>query len=182
MNDTAIIQKSIARVISPAGNTVGTAFLVSSSGYLLTCWHVIADMQPVQVLIEGESTPLVAEVIRDLSNSQEDVAVLKISRPCSHLSPLGIDWSIGTPVWSYGYQYQKIVSSGYPVSGVISGETKITNEHQLIVVSGTDFQKGLSGAPLVNRQNGLVVGIVNALFEKKGWFCNTNFNSVETLA
>ncbi len=162
------IRRAIAKVISPEGHTVGTAFVALPPNYLLTCWHVVENLPSVIVQFEEDKIPVSAKVIPELSNQYEDVAVLEINRPCTEWAQFGVDWKIGDNIWSYGYQYQKIVTSGYPVMGRITGSTKITNDRQLIVVSGTDFQKGLSGAPLLDQESGLVIGIIDAFIADKG--------------
>ncbi len=165
INNDAIL-RYIARIISPNGSTLGTAFLASSAGHLLTCWHVIRGNESVSVIFENEKEPVAAKVIHDLSNPQEDIAVLQITPKRMTPPPLGIDWEINDLVWSYGYQYENVAISGFPVTGNISGNTLIGVGQKLIVISGTNIQKGLSGAPLLHINSGRIVGIVNARLSK----------------
>lgn len=60
-----------------------------------------------------------------------------------------------------------MVTSGYPVEGRVAGDTHIKSQ-QLIVVSSSDVQRGLSGAPLFDKATGRVFAIVNAKFDDKG--------------
>ena len=161
-------KKNIARVVSKDGVTLGTAFSVVPPDYLLTCWHVIENQSSLNIIFDESITPIPVEIVADLSNEEEDIAVLKASQQLSSFIILGGDWEVGDSTWSFGYQYQQLVASGYPVSGKISGSTKLTNNRQLIVVSGTDFQRGLSGAPLIDVERGCVIGVVNAFMGEKG--------------
>lgn len=165
--NTEMVKQAVVRILRE-GATGGTGFLVTSSGHILTCWHVVEPLLLVRVLFEGETEPTIAHVCKDLSNFEEDIVVLKVDAPDRTPLPLGLEWSVGDEVWTYGYQYQEHIASGYPLKGKITGEAKLYRDQQMIVVSDTDVQRGLSGAPLLNLKTNKIVGMINAKFDDKG--------------
>ncbi|MCM4076472.1 trypsin-like peptidase domain-containing protein [Paractinoplanes hotanensis] len=150
------------------GETLGTGFVAFDGGYVVTCWHVIDEVAEVFVQLEGDQRRAPAEVRRDLSHPEADIAVLRVPH-CAHQQPvaLALTWSAKEETWSYGYQYQAHVSSGYPVTGRISGDT-VRDGHQFIVIADTDVQRGMSGAPLLDMASGRVVGVVHARLGNRG--------------
>ena len=66
----------VVRIVDPNGVTRGTGFFVTSSGFFLTCHHVIADLP--QFTIEHGGKTYEAEWWGDLSTPEKDVAVLKV--------------------------------------------------------------------------------------------------------
>lgn len=162
------LKRTIVRVVGNGGTTLGTGFLVSSEGHILTCWHVVESVEYLRVQFEGETQEILAELCFELSDNDADIAVLRIPAPVRRApAELDPDWRVGDALWSYGYQYQEHFSSGFPVEGRISGDTRIRDQ-QLIVVSGTDVQRGLSGAPVLNFRTGKVTALVNAKFDDRG--------------
>ncbi|MFF8572719.1 trypsin-like peptidase domain-containing protein [Streptomyces sp. NPDC015408] len=166
--NSEVLKRAIVRVINNAGFTLGTGFLATREGHILTCWHVVDGVDSVYVQFEGDDRRTAAALSFDLSDSDADVAVLRILPPADRApAALAPAWEVGDPLWSYGYQYQEHFASGFPVEGRISGDTRL-NEQQLIVVSGTDVQRGLSGAPVLNLRTGKVAALVNAKFDDRG--------------
>ena len=162
------LKRAIVRVIDNGGSTLGTGFLATRDGYILTCWHVVSGVESLYVQFEGDDRRTAAELSFELSNSDADIAVLKIPIPVGRVpATLNPSWEVGDPLWSYGYQYQEHFTSGFPVEGRISGDTRLRDQ-QLIVVSDTDIQRGLSGAPVLNRRTGKVTALINAKFDDRG--------------
>ncbi|MEU7141617.1 trypsin-like peptidase domain-containing protein [Nocardia sp. NPDC046473] len=167
--DSEILKQAIVRVECRSGITLGTGFLASPRGYVLTCWHVVeAFDQLLRVRFDGDEHVIPAQLCFDLSDPDADVAVLHLEEAVNRrAAELGSEWQVGDTVWSYGYQYQEHFSSGYPVIGRVTGDIRL-REQQLIVVCDTDVQRGLSGAPLLNTRSGKVFALVNAKFDDRG--------------
>jgi hypothetical protein len=162
------IKKSVVRILGPAGETLGTGFVALPGGYVVTCWHVADGVDRLSIQAEDDPHPLAATLRPDLSDPDTDIAVLYVPDG-GHLIPVrpGRAWSAQDAAWSYGFQYQAYVTSGYPVTGKISGDTLIDGR-RFIVVADIDVQRGLSGAPLINMNTGHVVGMVHAKMGSRG--------------
>lgn len=162
------IKKSVVRIVGPAGETLGTGFAALAGGYVVTCWHVVAGAESLAVQSDDDPRRLPAILRTDLSDADADVAVLHVPDG-GHLMPVrvGRAWAAQQGAWSYGYQYQTYVTSGYPVIGRISGDT-VVDRRRFVVVADIDVQRGISGAPLLNVNTGRVVAMVHAKIAGKG--------------
>ncbi len=152
--------------------SLGSGFLVSADGYVVTNYHVIqpdgrAELEEVTVtLVDGTQYP--AEVVgRDQAS---DLAVLKINRSQafpfvrfgdSSQARVG-DWvvAIGNP-FNLG---------GTVTSGIISAVYRNTNTggaYDRYIQTDASINRGNSGGPLFDMQ-GNVIGINNAIFSPSG--------------
>ena len=166
--EPAAVQAACVRVLGPDGATEGTGFLVDTYGHILTCWHVVSDLQQIEVAFHDTSDQMSADLRLDLSEPSIDVAVLQVTgRRLPEPLAVDFEWRVGDPIWSFGYQYQQHFSAGYPVDGRISGDTRLRGQ-QLIVVANTDVQRGLSGGPVLNMRTGKVMAMMNAKLDDKG--------------
>ncbi|GIF17350.1 WD40 repeat protein [Actinoplanes tereljensis] len=167
MNPSAL-KRSVIRVTNVDGETLGSGFAALTGGYFLTCWHVIEDVADLRIQIEGDNRRLPAAVRADLSDPAADIAVLHA--PDAATVPVvraSRSWAANDGAWTYGFQYQAHVSSGYPVIGRISGDTVVDGQ-EFILIADVDVQRGISGAPLLDMDTGRVVGIVQARLSNKG--------------
>jgi serine protease Do len=143
---------------------LGSGFIISKDGYILTNHHVIEGAQTIKVTITGNSNPYDAKVIGD--DPDLDLAVLKIStnKDLPYLS-LGDsdqtqvgDWAvaIGNP---YGLDHTVTVglisAKGRPLD---IGQTHFSN----LLQTDASINPGNSGGPLLNLR-GQVVGINTAI-------------------
>lgn len=141
-----------------AGDGMGSGFLISRDGYLLTDEHVVGQSRYVRVkFVTGREVN--GEVVR--ADRKRDVALIKLEKDVYPYLPLGSSnrvqpgadvFAIGTPLEeTFGQTVTKGIVSGY-------GE----EDGQRIIRSDVSVQKGNSGGPLLDR-SGLVVGLsVNA--------------------
>ena len=135
----------------------GSGVIISSEGYIVTNYHVIANTKKIEV-IYNDGSKEEATVVR--KSAEGDVALLKVARkdlsalPISELkdTEIGIDvWAIGTP---------RSLELGQSVSkGIISGLRKTDNV--TYVQTDVKISPGNSGGALVNKE-GLVLGIVTS--------------------
>ena len=160
------------RPVTRDAQSLGSGFIVSADGYVVTNYHVIqpdgrAELQEVTVtLVDGTAFP--AEVIgRD---AQSDLAVLKISRsepfPFVHFgnssqARVG-DWviAIGNP-FNLG---------GTVTSGIVSAVVRPTGQggaYDRYIQTDASINRGNSGGPLFDME-GNVIGINNAIFSPSG--------------
>ncbi len=156
--ETLVADSRMAVVTVFAGDSMGSGFLISRDGYLLTDEHVVGTSRYVRVrFVTGREAN--GEVVR--ADRKRDVALVKLEGDIYPSLPLGESsrvqpgadvFAIGTPLEeTFGQTVTKGIVSGY-------GE----EDGQRILRSDVNIQKGNSGGPLLDRA-GVVVGLsVNA--------------------
>ena len=159
---------------APHGVSLGTGFLISGDGYLLTNHHVIDGADKVTVRL-SDRRELEAEVIG--SDEQYDVALLKIeARDLPFLraadasltqpgqwvvaigSPFGLDHSVTAGIVS-------AVGRSNPYSG---------QQYVPFIQSDVAINRGNSGGPLLNT-SGEVIGINSQIFSNSGGYMGVSF-------
>jgi len=134
----------------------GSGFLISSSGYILTNFHVINDSANLQAIFQNGMT-LPARVV--CYNKKTDVALCKI--PGTGYKPLLLDTNyimdnIGVDIVAIGTP--KDIGLGQSVTkGIISGIREFEGEKYIQIDASVN--PGNSGGPLITN-NGQVVGII----------------------
>jgi serine protease Do len=168
--------------------SLGTGFVISADGYVLTNHHVVDGADEV-VLRFTDRRELVAKVIG--SDPESDVALLKVDASGLATIPLGDSDALKSGQW--------VVAIGSPfgfdhsvTAGVVSaiGRTSQMTGQQYVPFIQTDvaINQGNSGGPLLNTA-GEVVGINSQIFSNTGGFMGVSFaipievamNSVEQL-
>ena len=156
------------------GVSLGSGFVISADGYVLTNHHVIAGADTVKVTL-SDRRELEAEVIG--SDEQYDVAVLKIEadglrwmRPGNSANLKPGQWviAIGSP-----FGLDQSVTAGI-VSAV--GRSNPYSGQQYVPFIQTDvaINRGNSGGPLLNT-SGEVVGINSQIFSNSGGYMGVSF-------
>jgi serine protease Do len=149
--------------LNPAGkkvNGMGTGIVVDERGYIVTNYHVVQDVDSLQVTLHDNSTYPARVVSFD---SREDLAIIKIQAPHDlPLMPLGTssDLMLGEDVLAIGNAY------GYPhtvTRGIVSamGRDVEVNDEQAyrnLIQIDAAINPGNSGGPLINN-DGEVIGI-----------------------
>ncbi|MEP6995229.1 MAG: trypsin-like peptidase domain-containing protein [Acidobacteriota bacterium] len=152
--ESVVSDSRMAVVTLFAGDAMGSGFLISRDGYLLTDEHVVGQTRYVRVkFVTGREAN--GEVVR--SDRRRDVALVKLEGDVYPYLPLGESsrvqpgadvFAIGTPLEeNFGQTVTKGILSGY-------GE----DDGLRILRSDVSIQKGNSGGPLLDR-SGIVVGL-----------------------
>lgn len=143
---------------------IGSGFIISKDGYILTNEHVIHEANKIKVRVQGFKDPLDAKVIG--ADFDLDLAIIKIDAgrelPVlvmgdSNKTRVG-DWviAIGNP---YGLDHTVTV-------GVISAKerpiTVTSRQYQNLLQTDAAINPGNSGGPLINL-DGEVIGINTAV-------------------
>lgn len=163
-----IYEKNIGSVVAvtctmSGGSSVGSGFVISQDGYIVTNYHVVEGASSVKVtLVNG--TKYTCEIKGfDATN---DIAVLKAD--ATGLSPVTIGKSgelkVGDPVVAIGNALGELSFS--LTAGNISGVNReITTEGTILNMLQTDaaINSGNSGGPLFNAK-GEVIGITTAKY------------------
>jgi S1-C subfamily serine protease len=152
----AKVEPAVVRVVTE--HSLGSGMVVDSSGYVLTCNHVVEDVQSAIVMLMGGEQYETTVVGRDESR---DLAVIEITAG-------GLGFSIVTLGNSANLDVgEDIVAVGYPLGlegevtvsrGIVSAFRNINGVNY--VQTDTALNPGNSGGPLINLR-GEVVGIAN---------------------
>mgnify|MGYP000926533504 CR=1 FL=1 len=143
---------------------VGSGFIISTDGYILTNEHVVSDAQEIQVSIADVEKPVSAKVIG--SDEELDLAVLKIDAG-KDLPTIKLGKSSAVNVGNW------VIAIGNPYSldhtvtvGVISAKgrpiTVQDRNYRNLLQTDASINPGNSGGPLLNLQ-GEVIGINTAV-------------------
>lgn len=134
---------------------VGTAFLVSDYGHLVTSYHTIKDRAQILLGPMPNNKWMIAKLV--YSNPTTDLALLKadILRPGLPIA----NWKtvpIGLEVFVIGYPQPDIMGMSSKITqGIINGNSPRAEQFQL----SAEIQKGNSGGPVL-APDGSVVGVV----------------------
>lgn len=173
-------ERSIPMPRSPQGRkgqqreaqSLGSGFIISSDGYVLTNNHVIADADEIIVRLADRSE-MVAELIG--TDPRTDVALLKVDGKNLPTVKLGKsselkvgEWvlAIGSP---FGFDHSV-------TSGIVSAKGRNLPNDNYVPFIQTDvaINPGNSGGPLFNLK-GEVVGINSQIFTRSGGFMGLSF-------
>ncbi len=152
--------------------SLGSGFIISSDGYVLTNHHVVKDADEIVVKLT-DRRELVAKLIG--SDARTDVAVLKVQANglpvVSTGSPNNLkvgEWvlAIGSP---FGFE-QSVTA------GIVSAKGRSLPGGNYVPFIQTDvaINPGNSGGPLFN-MDGKVVGINSQIYSRTGGFMGLSF-------
>ncbi len=152
--------------------SLGSGFIISSDGYVLTNHHVIKDATEILVRL-SDRRELVAELIG--SDERSDVALLKIDADRLPVVKIGSseklkvgEWvlAIGTP---FGFDHSA-------TAGIVSAKGRALPRENYVPFIQTDvaINPGNSGGPLFNL-DGEVVGINSQIYSRTGGFMGLSF-------
>ncbi|MBA4501369.1 DegQ family serine endoprotease [Marinobacterium marinum] len=155
-----------------APRSLGSGFIISHDGYILTNHHVIKDADQVMVRL-NDRRELEASVVG--SDERTDVALLKIEADDLPVVPLGRsselkvgEWvlAIGSP---FGFDHSV-------TAGIVSAtERALANENYVpFIQTDVAINPGNSGGPLFNL-DGEVIGINSQIYTRSGGFMGLSF-------
>ena len=146
-------------------HSLGSGFIISSDGYVLTNHHVIAGAQKIMVrLTDGKSYK--AKVIG--KDSKLDLALLKIDAKGLHPVKLGDSDKSRVGDW--------VIAIGNPfglgqtvTAGIVSAKGRVIGEgpYDDFIQTDAAINPGNSGGPLFNVK-GEVIGINTAIYTRSG--------------
>jgi putative serine protease PepD len=151
------------RSTTGGGRSLGSGFVVSADGYLITNDHVVGAGRPPTTVTFHDGTTSAAAVVG--RHPESDIAVLKVDR--AGLAPVSLGDSeavaVGDPVLAIG---SPLALSNTVTSGIVSATDRTIHstgpgdEERYYAAIQTDaaVNQGNSGGPLVDRR-GRVIGI-----------------------
>ena len=156
------------------GVAIGTGFIISGDGYVLTNHHVVDGADEVKVRL-SDRREFIAKVVG--SDAQSDVALLKIVATGLPALRLGDSRLLRPGQW--------VVAIGSPfgldqsvTAGIVSavGRSNPYADQRYVPFIQTDvaINRGNSGGPLLNTR-GEVVGINSQIFSNSGGYMGVSF-------
>ena len=152
--------------------SVGSGFIISSDGYLITNAHVVDGADEVNVKL-ADKREFKAKVIG--ADKRTDVALLKIEAKDLPKVTIGDPEKLKVGEW--------VVAIGKPfglentmTAGIVSGKGRDLPQENLVPFIQTDaaVNPGNSGGPLFNLK-GEVVGINSLIFSRTGGYMGLSF-------
>jgi serine protease Do len=138
----------------PVQRGVGSGFILSADGYVMTNAHVVEGADEVFVTLT-DKREFTAKVLG--SDANTDVAVLKIEGAQLPFLQMGDSGRIRAGEW--------VIAIGSPfnlentvTAGIISAKSRDTGEYLALIQSDVAVNPGNSGGPLINMR-GEVIGI-----------------------
>ena len=174
-SEESVVQVNVLRGGSDGG--MGSGFVYSEEGYIITNQHVVRDAKKVTVtFLDGEA--YIGDVIG--TDPDLDIAVVKVSPSNTYLQPITIGDSsklkVGEKIAAIGNPFGL---SGSMTSGIVSQIGRLLPQesgYSIPDVIQTDaaINPGNSGGPLINMK-GEVVGINTAIQSVTGEFSGIGF-------
>ena len=169
------MQPGVPQGPGPGGGiAMGTGFIISGDGYVLTNRHVVDGADQVKVRL-SDRREFIAKVVG--SDEQSDVALLKIAAtglPTLRLGDSNLlrpgQWvvAIGSP---FGLDHS--VTAGI-VSAVGRSNPYANQRYVPFIQTDVAINRGNSGGPLLNTR-GEVVGINSQIFSNSGGYMGVSF-------
>jgi len=157
----------------PLGRSLGSGFIISDDGYVLTNHHVVDRAHEVKVIL-SDRREFTAKVIG--SDEQSDVALLKLdtsglpflrSGNAGEVKPGQWAVAIGSP-----FGLDQSVTAG--IVSAVQRATSNTQRYVPFIQTDVAINRGNSGGPLLNT-SGEVIGINSQIFSNSGGYMGVSF-------
>ncbi len=152
---------------------LGSGFIISSDGYILTNAHVVADSKEVTVRMSDDKREFKAKVVG--ADPLTDVALLKVDQQGLPVATLGRSSTLEPGQW--------VAAIGSPfgfantiTAGIVSATERALPAETYVPFIQTDVavNPGNSGGPLLNLA-GEVVGINSLIYSRTGGYMGVSF-------
>lgn len=153
------------------GTGLGSGFLISPDGFVLTSAHVVDGADTIYVTLTDEREFKARLVGMD---ERTDVAVLKIAARGLPAVSIGDSDRLRVGEW--------VVAIGSPfgldntvTAGIVSAKGRDTGDYLPFIQTDVAVNPGNSGGPLINMQ-GEVIGINSQIYSRTGGFMGISFS------
>ena len=160
--------------------SLGSGFIIDSSGYVVTNNHVIADAEEIRVILHDDTSLEATLVGRD---PKTDIALLKVETD-KPLPTLKWGDSDGTRVGDWVLAIGNPFGLGGTVTaGIVSARARDINAgpYDDFIQTDASINRGNSGGPMFNLK-GEVIGVNTAIFSPSGGNIGIGFAVPSTLA
>ncbi|WP_278652928.1 DegQ family serine endoprotease [Pandoraea pnomenusa] len=149
---------------------VGSGFIMSSDGYILTNAHVVDGADSIYVTLT-DKREFKAKLVG--ADKRTDVAVVKVEAKDLPTVPVGDSNKLRVGEW--------VVAIGSPfglentvTAGIVSAKGRDTGDYLPFIQTDVAVNPGNSGGPLINMR-GEVVGINSMIYSQTGGFMGISF-------
>uniref|UniRef100_UPI003F83FA62 DegQ family serine endoprotease n=1 Tax=Cupriavidus ulmosensis TaxID=3065913 RepID=UPI003F83FA62 len=149
---------------------VGSGFVISQDGYVMTNAHVVADAETIYVTLP-DKREFKAKLIG--SDKRTDVALLKVDATGLPKLPLGDSDKVRAGEW--------VLAIGSPfgldntvTAGIVSAKGRDTGDYLPFIQTDVAVNPGNSGGPLINLR-GEVIGINSQIYSRSGGYMGISF-------
>jgi len=155
---------------SDNGGGVGSGFIISADGYVMTNAHVVDGADTIYVTLT-DKRELKARLIGE--DDRTDVALVKIEASDLPVITVGDSNKVRAGQW--------VVAIGSPfgldntvTAGIVSAKGRDTGDYLPFIQTDVAVNPGNSGGPLINMQ-GEVIGINSQIYSRTGGFMGISF-------
>jgi serine protease Do len=155
---------------SEQSSGVGSGFILSQDGYVMTNAHVVDDADNIYVTLT-DKREFKAKLIG--VDDRTDVAVVKINAANLPAVTIGDSTKVRVGEW--------VVAIGSPfglentvTAGIVSAKGRDTGDYLPFIQTDVPVNPGNSGGPLINMQ-GEVIGINSQIYSRTGGFMGISF-------
>ena len=152
----------------PAG--IGSGFIVSADGYIMTNAHVVEDADSLIVTL-ADKREFRAKVVG--LDKRTDVAVVKIEASDLPVVKIGNAEALKVGQWVMAIGSPFGLNNSVTV-GVVSAKQRDTGEYLPFIQTDVAINPGNSGGPLIN-MSGEVVGINSQIYSRSGGYMGISF-------
>ncbi|CAG2149860.1 hypothetical protein LMG31506_04114 [Cupriavidus yeoncheonensis] len=149
---------------------VGSGFIISQDGYVMTNAHVVADAETIYVTLP-DKREFKAKLIG--ADKRTDVALLKIEATGLPRLTLGDSDKVRAGEW--------VLAIGSPfgldnsvTAGIVSAKGRDTGDYLPFIQTDVAVNPGNSGGPLINLR-GEVIGINSQIYSRSGGYMGISF-------
>lgn len=149
---------------------VGSGFIISADGFIMTNAHVIDGADDVYVMLT-DKREFKAKVIG--ADKRTDVALIKIEGSNLPRLTIGDSSKLRAGEW--------VVAIGSPfgldntvTAGIVSAKSRDTGDYLQLIQTDVPVNPGNSGGPLINMR-GEVVGINSQIYSRSGGYMGISF-------
>lgn len=153
-------------------HSLGSGFIISNDGYILTNYHVVQGGTDIRVRLNDKRI-FPAKVVG--SDKLTDIALVKINASNLPVASLGNSDQVQVGAW--------VAAIGAPfgfantvTQGIVSAEARYLPSENYVPFIQTDapINPGNSGGPLLNL-NGQVIGITSQIYSETGGYMGIGF-------
>ncbi|MCG1041727.1 DegQ family serine endoprotease [Mycetohabitans sp. B8] len=155
---------------SEQSSGVGSGFILSTDGYVMTNAHVVDDADTIYVTLT-DKREFKAKLIG--VDERTDVALVKINAASLPTVTIGDSDKVRVGEW--------VVAIGSPfgldntvTAGIVSAKGRDTGDYLPFIQTDVAVNPGNSGGPLINMQ-GEVIGINSQIYSRTGGFMGISF-------
>ncbi|MBQ8465981.1 MAG: trypsin-like peptidase domain-containing protein [Alphaproteobacteria bacterium] len=177
---TTTLNEDGAEDIAPETETLGSGFIISKDGYIVTNQHVINKAKVINVTLFNNEK-IEAEIIGE--DKKTDLAVLKITTE-TPLTPVAFGNSdtlrVGDWVLAIGNPFGL---GGSVTAGIVSAKSRDieSGSYDNFIQTDAAINQGNSGGPMFNLQ-GEVIGVNSAIFSTTGESMGIGFATPSKMA